>query len=138
LFSPLNGWLIYSPVLVFTLLGLPFLLKNNRHNSLAILVVFVVNWYLGASWWMWYFGGALGYRPFVDLLPLLVFPFCFMIKKILEKGLWARAGLYVFLALAFAYSLRLHCIYSWKWNDSGFDWEGYRAIIREGFPFLGL
>ncbi len=138
LFSPLNGWLIYSPILALSMIGMPFLIKGNRQNGLSVFLIFMVSLYLFASWWMWYFGGSLGYRSFVDLYPLLAIPFCFLMKKILEMGAWAKGALFVLLALAFIYSIRLHTIYSWKWSERDFDWEKYREVIREGFPFLGL
>ncbi|MEK7253980.1 MAG: hypothetical protein AAB316_04495, partial [Bacteroidota bacterium] len=44
-FSPLNGWLLYNPAMLFALAGMPFLLKNNRHNGWAVLLIFAFSTY---------------------------------------------------------------------------------------------
>ncbi|MCB0519243.1 MAG: hypothetical protein H6577_15830 [Lewinellaceae bacterium] len=136
--GPLNGWLTFNPAMLFALTGMPFLVKGNRHNGAAILAVFLVSLYLFASWWMWWFGGAYGYRPFVDLLPLLAVPLCFVLQKIWELKAWPKLALLALLAFCCYFNLKLLMNFSWDWSSEFFDWKDYLGAIRSVFPFLGL
>ncbi|WP_139924948.1 hypothetical protein [Hymenobacter sp. DG01] len=71
LFSARKGWLFWSPVLVFALLGIMWLrrIAPALVPVVVVLVPFVV--YLTFSWWDWTYGGGFGCRPLISLYPLL-------------------------------------------------------------------
>ncbi|GAB2795288.1 hypothetical protein HNQ93_002983 [Hymenobacter luteus] len=71
LFSARKGWLFWSPVLVFALLGSIWLrrIAPALVPVVVVLVPFVV--YLTFSWWDWTYGGGFGCRPLISLYPLL-------------------------------------------------------------------
>jgi hypothetical protein len=83
LFSPLNGWLIYNPAMVFAIIGLYLLRKGNQYNSWGTGAVFLLSTYLFGSWWCWWFGGAFGLRSYIDILPLLAIPLCYLIRQVM-------------------------------------------------------
>jgi len=86
LFSFRKGWLIYTPVMAFALIGL-FLLKGRALAMRAgILAVLVVHVYITFSWWCWWYGGTFGQRPMIEIYPLLTLPLCAMIDRILRAG----------------------------------------------------
>jgi hypothetical protein len=74
LFSYRNGWLVYSPVMIFSLLGMTVLWIKQKATMLPIVVVFLVFIYVIFSWWCWWYGGAFGMRAMIDIYGLLAIP----------------------------------------------------------------
>lgn len=72
LVSPGRGLLVYSPVLIFGLVGLVLVWFKPRYRELrapAIGAVALI--LLAAKWYDWWGGWCFGYRPIVDVAPLL-------------------------------------------------------------------
>ena len=90
-FHPCNGFLFYTPLMGFALVGLIWLSLKNQLNGRVIMLMFLITAYLSASWFMWSFGHAFGHRPFIDYYPLLVFGLAFYINELLKsKMLWFK------------------------------------------------
>ncbi|HNU57629.1 MAG TPA: hypothetical protein PKN30_13645, partial [Flavobacteriales bacterium] len=51
------------------------------------LVVWVVAWYLIASWWNWWLGGSFGHRGFVEHYALLALPLAACVDALIT---WSR------------------------------------------------
>jgi len=80
LFSPGgNGLLFYSPILIFSLIGL-WLLGKKR---LGLLVL--VEYYLISSWHIWWAGQSYGNRFFVCLMPIFVLGLGAFLKRYRSK-----------------------------------------------------
>ncbi len=94
-FSYANGWLAYSPIMAFSLIGLYFLNKNTK-LKLAILVFLPIHIYVIYSWWCWNYINGIGSRPMVETYPLLAFGMAAFWTKALDFK-WIRS-----LALVFA------------------------------------
>jgi hypothetical protein len=73
LFSFRNGWLIYTPIMIFSLIGLYQLFKQKFQLSFAILSILALYIYLVFSWWCWWYVG-FGNRAMIDLYSLLAIP----------------------------------------------------------------
>lgn len=71
LFSYRKGWLLYTPVMVFALIGWYFLYKQNRKIFLAAATYFFVSFYVMSSWSEWWYGAAFSGRAFITLYPVL-------------------------------------------------------------------
>jgi hypothetical protein len=82
LFGLWNGWILYSPMVVFALAGIYFGIIGKVKNSLASLVILAAASYVFGSWWAWWFGGAYGHRCFIDFYPMLVLSFSAKNKRI--------------------------------------------------------
>lgn len=74
LFSYRNGWLVYTPVMIFSLAGIPLLWEKYRSFFYPVLVVFLLHIYLIYSWFCWWYGGSFGSRPMVDIYGLFAIP----------------------------------------------------------------
>ncbi|MDP2336108.1 MAG: hypothetical protein Q8N05_06600 [Bacteroidota bacterium] len=74
LFSYRKGWLVYTPVMIFALLGIPFLFKRLKEFSWAIAIFISVATYIIVSWWCWWYGGSFGMRSYVDYYGILAIP----------------------------------------------------------------
>ncbi|MBI1224779.1 MAG: hypothetical protein GC192_06045 [Bacteroidetes bacterium] len=97
-FSYKKGWLVYTPLMLFALLGfLPLNLKreSNYETSesglsteikgkrlststsnikFSILLFFLLNTWVVCAWDIWWYGGAFGQRAMIQSYPLLAFP----------------------------------------------------------------
>jgi hypothetical protein len=96
-FDICNGFLVYSPAMLFALIGLIQLSKNNALNARLITFIFCTITYICASWWCWWFGQSYGYRAFIDFYPLLAIGLAFYIDNCLKSP--SKASKYAHLAL---------------------------------------
>lgn len=67
LFSYRKGWLLYTPMMLFALIGL--FLRSKLRLSLIFTILPAI--YVMFSWWNWWYGGSFGCRPIIDLYPIL-------------------------------------------------------------------
>lgn len=82
LFHFRKGWLLYTPVMVFALVGIPFLYKGARNWFIALIIYVPIMIYVQSSWWCWWFGGGFGLRSYISMYPLLAFPMAMLLKKL--------------------------------------------------------
>jgi energy-converting hydrogenase Eha subunit A len=100
-----KGLLVYTPILIFALIGF-WKLKNRIPNLYIAIVVFLISYiYVTASWGCWWYGGSFGMRALVETFPILAFPMTAFFETILSKrpvykiSIACIAGLFVLLNL---------------------------------------
>jgi len=85
LFSYRKGWLLYTPIMIFALLGIGVLFRVKKEWALPIFIFTSLNVYVIFSWWCWWYGGSFGSRPMVESYALLAIPlagfYTWMAKK---------------------------------------------------------
>lgn len=103
LFSFRNGWLTYTPIMAFAIIGLIALVRKKHKVGLAALLTIAVYFYVMSSWWVWWFGGSFGFRSMIEVYPLLAFGMAYIIQLIITKSKTIKiTGLSIlFLLLAF-------------------------------------
>ncbi len=79
LFHPCNGFLIYTPIMLLGIIGLATMTWKNRQNGRLFSILFLIHFYMCASWCVWWYGHAYGYRPFIDVYPILIIGVAFCI-----------------------------------------------------------
>lgn len=85
LFSYKKGWLLYTPMMIFSLLGIALMLKK-RHGLGQLIFIYVLLFiYITFSWKEWWYAGSLGQRPMVQTYAILAFPFAFCIQWMMEN-----------------------------------------------------
>jgi len=77
-----KGWLIYSPVMILSVIGQFFLLKKYKEFVLSILLIECLFVYIVFSWWCWWYGGSFGMRAMIDIYGLLAIPMAIFIQEI--------------------------------------------------------
>lgn len=86
LFGFRKGWLVYTPVMLFSVAGL-FLLKQQLRMFRTPLLIFLVLFiYVMLSWWCWWYGGSFGSRPMVDVYGLLALPLAAFVAFFLKRS----------------------------------------------------
>lgn len=87
LFSYRKGWLVYTPVMSFALIGIFFLKKNLKSFFVPILIFTILNIYIILSWWCWWYGGSFGQRAFIESYAILSIPLAVVINYIYNRKL---------------------------------------------------
>lgn len=74
-FSYRKGWFIYTPIMLLGMVGFLFLREYAKEWFGAFVFYFLVNTYIIASWWCWWYGGCFGMRPYIDSYVIMGFLF---------------------------------------------------------------
>ncbi|GAB4294049.1 MAG: hypothetical protein Kow0068_18940 [Marinilabiliales bacterium] len=90
LFSYRKGWLLYTPVMIFALIGIPILFKKNKSFFWPVTFFTILNIYILLSWWSWWYGGGFGLRAFIDSYSILAIPFAAFLKWSYEKKTYIK------------------------------------------------
>ncbi len=87
-----KGWLIYSPLMALSLIGL--FIKNQlvAKNRIVIFIFLIINLYVIFSWWCWWYGGSFGQRPMIDFYPLLAIPIAALLHEVLLRRKFLRVA----------------------------------------------
>lgn len=73
LISPGRGLFLFSPVFLFSLLGIWMGVKKRKLFDVILVVTLFIHWIIISSFKQWWGGHAFGPRYFCDVLPLLVY-----------------------------------------------------------------
>ncbi len=108
LFSFKKGWLVYTPIMVFAILGLLPLYVRHRKVFWAVLVFSGINVYITFSWDIWWYGGSFGQRAMVQSYAVWLIPFAAFLQWAFQhKGRWLPfiplAGICIWLNLLQTY-----------------------------------
>ena len=113
LFSFRKGWFIYTPVMIFSIIGFYNLYKHNKKMFYPFLLFFIFSLWIISSWscW-WYAGGSFSARSMIPAYSILAFPLGYFINDILEKK---RIIKILFFTIIFLL-LILNLFQSWQFN----------------------
>jgi hypothetical protein len=67
------GWLIYSPMMILSIVGLWHLWRQHKPVAIAVLCLVLPIMYVTWAWDIWWYGGSLGQRAMVQSYPLWAF-----------------------------------------------------------------
>jgi hypothetical protein len=109
LFSFRKGWLLYTPIMLFAVIGLFIWRKKDTFHGNFIVIAFFVFLYVVSCWTTWWYAASFGQRAMVDIYPLLAIGFGFFILNLrskLSKTIFISIGLlFTFLNLFQTYQL---------------------------------
>jgi len=74
LFSFRKGFFIYTPVMLFSILGLITLFRKYKQFVIPTILLVIITVFLLSSWWAWSYGISWGMRPMIDYYSVLSFP----------------------------------------------------------------
>jgi hypothetical protein len=113
LFSYRKGWLLYTPLMVLALLGIPLLWRQRRDAFWAVLVFFLVDLWVVSAWscW-WYAGGSFSSRSLVPAYVVLAIPLGVCLQAMFRHRCWRRAGI-----PAVSFLVLLNLFQTWQWQQ---------------------
>jgi len=136
LFSFRKGLFVYTPVAALGLLGIFWHLRRNRFQAGLVLVFLVLITWVISSWWMWYYGGSFGMRPYLEFMPLFVIGVMWLWQAG-EK--WVRRLLMTILSVL----MFVNVVQSFQYNQSILLWDGMtreiytRVFLRTDRSYIG-
>ena len=99
LFSFRKGWLIYTPVMLFALLGFIFTYKKNKPVFFALLVYFICNLYIVSSWSNWWYTQSFSQRALIPSYPVMAIPLGYFLGWLYERKKFVKLSGLSLLAL---------------------------------------
>lgn len=129
-----NGLLLYSPIVLFALVGIVFGWRQKAHQAPGLSLVFIATTYVFASWWAWWFGGAFGHRSYVEYYAILSFGMAGFYQTVFRSRSWLLRTSIFFMALFLMfYGTKMSLLYNelpgpWDGPDWRWNWEKIRWI----------
>ena len=107
-----KGWLVYTPLMMVAIAGIPFLWRSIPKAFWTVLVFLLVDVWIVSSWscW-WYAGGSFSSRSMVPAYVLLALP----LGAILQWT-WERAFTRVAAISACGAFVLLNLFQTWQWT----------------------
>ncbi|MDD4109296.1 MAG: hypothetical protein PHH93_11310 [Prolixibacteraceae bacterium] len=114
LFSFRKGWLVYTPLMIFAVIGFYYLYKKNKPVFIAVTAFVVFDIYLISSYtnW-WYAGGSFSSRSLVPAYVLLAIPLGYFIAEIQTYRLLPR----IMFILTLIFLSGLNLFQSWQFKN---------------------
>ncbi|HIE15467.1 MAG TPA: hypothetical protein EYP69_00935 [Bacteroidales bacterium] len=103
LFSYRKGWLIYTPMMSFALVGIFFLKKALKKFFIPLLIFVPLNIYIIFSWWCWWYGGSFGQRAFIESYAIMSIPLAMVIYRVYRTKIFVIKSIFTVLLLFFIY-----------------------------------
>lgn len=85
LFSSRHGLFTWTPIFVFSMVGLIFLFKKETRITLYLLIVFLLQVYINAVPTNWWCGSSFGYRRLLDCLPIFILGLAMFFEIVSQK-----------------------------------------------------
>lgn len=131
LFSFRKGWLIYTPIMIFSIIGFIFLYKKRREIFPAIFLYFLVTFYIISSWTEWWYGASFSIRPLIASYIVLAIPLGYTLQRILELNP-IKKGIFLFVIVLL---IVLNLFQMWQQNNYILD--PYRTTKAYYFATFG-
>jgi hypothetical protein len=130
-FSVRKGLFFWAPLLLLAVVGLPLVRRYADGLLIAAVAYLAVNAWVIASWSIWWYGGSLGQRAFVEALPVFALGLAALIETV--RG---RATRRVLVGVAAVLTLlAVHSMVAY-WTRSipvdGTTWDIYVRSFRIG------
>ncbi|MFT3884355.1 MAG: hypothetical protein QM724_02665 [Flavobacteriales bacterium] len=114
-----KGWLVYTPLMLFALAGFVPLWRRQRQAFWAVLLFFLVDLWVIASWscW-WYAGGSFSSRSLLPAYTVLAIPLGLCVQ-----ALWSRRALRWPVGGTLAALVALNLFQTWQFEHGVIDHE---------------
>lgn len=86
LFSFRKGWLIYTPIMVFALIGFLFWIKKDPSKRIFALT-FLIFLYVVSSWTTWWYASSFSQRAVIEAYPILIIAFGYFLLLLQQSRL---------------------------------------------------
>ncbi len=128
-----HGWLVYSPIMVLSVLGFFVLWKEAKQFAVSSIIFFLVFIYVIFSWWCWWYGGAFGLRAMIDIYGLTAIPMAAFIRNSLRWPVILRSVFILLTLTAFAAGIHntdkyRHFSLHWDSNTKESFWDHYLQV----------
>ncbi len=134
LFSFRKGWLIYTPLCGFALLGFIWLKRYFKLGFWGILIYTVLQFIVVSSWGCWWYGGGFSMRPFTESMAILIFPLASWIQWTTTKQWSQYAFVLILVPFFWLQELHLHQYCKSVIHNDSMSFEAYKVIFGKRSP----
>ena len=111
LFSFRKGWLIYTPAMIFGIIGFYYLYRYNRPIFIPLFLFFIFNLWFVSAWSNWWYAESYGQRALVQSYAVMAIPFGYFYHGIfMQKRAWLK-GVIIVVSLLF---VALNLFQTWQ------------------------
>jgi len=122
LMSYQKGWLVYTPVMILSLIGFFPLYKNHREHFFTVLIYILVFFYFVSSWDSWLYGGSFSMRAMIQSYPILAFPLASSIEWIsMRKISIAITTIFIVVCIWLNAVMSYQAFFSWQGIMDGYN-----------------
>jgi hypothetical protein len=97
LFSVRKGLFFWTPLLLLSVIGIPFLRRTARPLFIPTVVYLPIAIWVVSSWSIWWYGGSFGMRALIDEIPVFALGLAALIET--TRSLFARRVVMTMIAL---------------------------------------
>ncbi|MFC2106861.1 hypothetical protein ACFLRY_00850 [Bacteroidota bacterium] len=138
LFSYKKGLFIYTPVLLFSLLGFVYLFRTKKFKAWSLLLFLIFMNYILSAWWNWWYGMSYGNRAYIDYFVFFALLFGFALKEnrytFVKYIIYIITPVVIILNLIQTYQYRNFILY---WDmDQEMYWRVFLKTDKEYFGLL--
>jgi hypothetical protein len=113
LFSYKNGWLICTPMMIFSLAGFYFLAERKKSIFYSAFLFFLLNLLIVAGRPEWWYGDSFGQTALIESYIVLALPLGFFIQWLFTKKIFIQIPLF----LIFIFFIILNLFQTWKYMN---------------------
>lgn len=99
LFSFRKGWLIYTPIMIFALIGFRALYKRNRPLFWPFAVYFLINLWFVSSWSNWWYAGSFSQRALIPSYVVLGITLGYFLVSVKEQSIVVKSSVAILITL---------------------------------------
>lgn len=133
LFGFEKGWFIYTPIVLFFVIGL-FFLKKTVYGK-GVLVFFLLNIYVVISWFDWQYGASYSTRALTQSYPVLAIGLAaFLARLENKKTFWGFGFLVVILSFINLFQIGQYNRTDLHYRDMNAQY--YSAIFLKNHPSI--
>lgn len=137
LFSYKKGWLLYTPVMIFALLGFISFVRSKPKQGILLLLFSVLNIWVLSSWDCWWYADSFSQRSIVQSYPVFFLSLGFLINQIQLKSAKLNIALSVVILILIGFNLfQIFQFNNWVLHSQRmtkeYYWEIFGKTSNEG------
>ena len=105
LFSFRKGWLIYTPVMIFAIMGFIIMFRKNRAVFTPLFIYFIFNLFIVSSWSNWWYAQSFSQRSLIPSYPVMAISLGYFLDWLLRRRSAVRIPGISMLALVLALNI---------------------------------
>jgi len=131
LVSPSRGLLVFSPILLFSVLGLALKIKRKPSDKMEyyLVAILLLHWLAISTFAHWWAGWSIGPRFFSDMIPYLTYFLIFPLEAIPNWNRPGRIAVLVAMSTLCAVSFCIH--YRGAVSEAVYRWNGIPSNIDQ-------
>lgn len=111
LFSFRKGWLIYTPIMFFSIVGLIIIYQKNRFIFYSVFLYFILNLYIVSSWSCWWYAESYSQRSLIQSYVVMALPLGYFIQYIMTSR---KVIVQSLLCILFIFLTGLNLFQTWQ------------------------